>query len=209
MRDWLLRHPSTGVLLVVALLLLLMGLFPGSQRPPEPTSIQETSRLEPAARGRFNEPSFSNPTTATRKLPDLAGQITYVLDAPIPFFLTLFAVLTFALVGMWRTFEWAYRMRLDKADFYIKIAGQEHDLREKIDERLAELDKKSTPDAEAKGVPSEREDLIHRRRAANTAVTQNLNAASTAASGRRDFVSATTLGSEVPHPPTAQKPDHR
>jgi hypothetical protein len=205
-RDWLLRHPPASVLLVVALLLLLMGLFPGSQSPPEPTRIQETSRMDPTT------------ATATKKALDLAGQIESVFDAPIPFFLALFAVLSFALVGMWRTFEWAYRMRLDKADFYIKMAGQEHELRERIDERLAELDKKSTSDDEAKGVPSEREELIHRRRAANNAVTLNLNAASTAASGRQDFVYrpptrfeavATPLSSEAPHPPPAPKPDQR
>jgi hypothetical protein len=46
-RDWLLRHPPISVLLVVALLFLLMGLFPGSQRPPGPTRIQETSRMDP------------------------------------------------------------------------------------------------------------------------------------------------------------------
>jgi hypothetical protein len=40
--NWLLRHPPIGVLLVVALVFLLMGLFPGSQWIPERASTQGT-----------------------------------------------------------------------------------------------------------------------------------------------------------------------
>jgi hypothetical protein len=206
-RDWLLRHPPISVLVVVALLLLLISLFPGSQRPPEPTRIQEISGV-----------ASGTATEATKKVVDLAEQIDSVFRAPVPFFLALFAVLSVSVLGMWRALEWAYQMRLEKAEFYIKMAGQEHELRERLDERLAELDKKSTPDAEVKGIQSERQELIHRRRAANNAVTLNLNAASTATTRRPDFVyhpptryeaTATTLGSEAAHPPTARKPDHR
>lgn len=171
-RDWLLRHPPTSVLLVLAFLALLMGLFPGSQRPAEPTRIQETIGMDPGT------------ATVTTKALDLAAQIDAVFSAPIPFFLALVAILGMALLAMWRALEWAYRMRLEKADFYIKMAGQEHALREQIDERIAELDKKSTPSAEAREAPSEREELIHRRRVANNAVTANLDAAMVATSSR-------------------------
>jgi hypothetical protein len=111
-----------------------------------------------------------------------AAQFNAVLNAPLAFGLALLAVLFPALWVMWKALEWAYRMRLDKADFYIKMAGQEHELSERIDERLAKLNQEPTS-AEAPEAPSEREALIQRRRAANTAVTQNLNAASTATSG--------------------------
>jgi hypothetical protein len=114
-RDWLLRHPPTSVLLVLAFLALLMGLFPGSQqRPAAPTRIQEVSGMDPGT------------ATVTTKALDLAAQIDAVFSAPIPFFLALVAILGVALLGMWRALEWAYRMRLEKADFYIKMAGQEH-----------------------------------------------------------------------------------
>ena len=41
-RDLLLRHPPISVMLVVALLFLLMGLFPGSQWVPERATTQAT-----------------------------------------------------------------------------------------------------------------------------------------------------------------------
>jgi hypothetical protein len=110
-RDWLLRHPPTSVLLVVALLLLLMGLFPGPQRPPELTRIQETSRMDP-----------TTVTTTAMDRWSTAAQFNAVLNAPIAFGLALAVV---ALV-IWRVFEWAYKMRLDKAQFYIEMAALEH-----------------------------------------------------------------------------------
>ena len=144
LRDWLLRHPPTSVLLVVALLLLLMGVV--------------------------------------------------------------------ALV-IWRIFEWTYKMRLDKAQFYIDMAALEH-----AKERLGKGPWAGSSRLTKCSHRQPRRGIVDQARAANNAVTQNLNAASMAMRPVMDFVYcpptrheaiATTLVSEAPHPPTARKPDHR
>ena len=61
-------------------------------------------------------------------MPDTLQQIHAVLSAPIPFFVTLFAVLTFALAAMWRAFEWRYRAVIDRTNELYKIASSEAQL---------------------------------------------------------------------------------
>ena len=61
-------------------------------------------------------------------MPDTLQQIHAVLSAPIPFFVALFAVLAFALVAMWRAFEWRYRAVIDRTNELYKIATSEAQL---------------------------------------------------------------------------------
>jgi hypothetical protein len=161
-------NPPTGVLLIVALAFLLMGLFPG--RPTEVPRIQETSRMDPGAATVAIAPI--DPWSA-------AAQLNAVLNAPIAFGLALLVVG----LAMWRALEWAYKMRLEKAEFYIKIADLENAKQRAIWETLAEAEKKSAPSTEAREAPPEREGLLSRGQSANSAVTFNLNAARVASSG--------------------------
>jgi septal ring factor EnvC (AmiA/AmiB activator) len=46
--------------------------------------------------------------TATHVYPSASDQFTAVLNAPLPFFLALFAVVAALAVAIWRAFEWRY-----------------------------------------------------------------------------------------------------
>jgi hypothetical protein len=153
---------------------LLMGLFP--ERPTDVSRIQETSRMDPGVASVAIAPI--DPWSA-------AAQLNAVLNAPIAFGLALLVVG----LAMWRALEWAYKMRLEKAEFYIKMADLENAKQRDAWEKLAEDEKKSRPSTEARESPPEREVLLSRGQSANNAVTLNLNAARVASSGAPVIVS--------------------
>lgn len=74
---------------------------------------------------------------------DTLQQIHAVLSAPIPFFIALFAVLAFALVAMWRAFEWRYRAVIDRTNELYKIATSEAQLATQVATR-GEIELKDT-----------------------------------------------------------------
>lgn len=140
---------------------------------------------------------------------EIAKQVAIVLQAPVPFFLVMYAILFSAGVWMYNAFEWAYRMRLDKAQFYIEMAKldqqrakeRESDLEKELKEtteKLATVEKekeKLTPAgqealSEATSSVAESKVLVSQIAQANNAVATSLQSGSV--STGRAFLSEPT-----------------
>jgi hypothetical protein len=79
----------------------------------------------------------------------VTDQINAVLSAPIPFFFALFAVLAFALVAIWRAFEWRYAAVIEKTRTLLDLARFEAQAEKQKVVELTETMKKQAGEIDA------------------------------------------------------------